>query len=63
MALLHMSFYDMKARHKASLFTATGKLENIFIDGGQVWMQDTGDLSVSFDLFGFYVPSMTSSLR
>ena len=57
-----MSFYDMKARHKASLFTATGKLENIFIDGGQVWMQNAGDLSVSFDLLGSYLPRITSSL-
>ena len=24
-----------------------------FLDGAQVWMQDAGDLSVSFDLLGF----------
>ena len=34
-----------------------------FLDGGQVWMQDAGDLSVSFDLLGFYLPSITSALR
>ena len=33
------------------------------LDGGQVWMQDAGDLSVSFDLLGFYLQSITSSLR
>ena len=27
---LYICFYDMKARHKASLLTATRKLENIF---------------------------------
>ena len=28
--ILYMCFYDMKARHKASLLTVTRKLENIF---------------------------------
>ena len=28
--IIYMCFYDMKARHKASLLTATRKLENIF---------------------------------
>ena len=34
-----------------------------FLDGGQVWVQDAGYLSVAFDLRGFYLPSITSSLR
>ena len=39
---LYMCFYDMKARHKASLLTATRKLENIFrwwagLDAGCWW--------------------------
>ena len=54
----------MKGRHKASLLTATRKLENIFWwRAGLDMMQDAADLSVSFDLLGFYLPSITSSLR
>ena len=34
-----------------------------FFDSGQVWIQDAGDLLVSFYLLGFYLPSITSSLR
>ena len=34
-----------------------------FFDSGQVWMQDACDLLVSFYLLGFYLPSITSSLR
>ena len=60
----YICFYDMKGRHKASLLTATRKLENIFWwRAGLDMMQDAADLSVSFDLLGFYLPSITSSLR
>ena len=35
---LYMCFYDMKARRKASLLTATRKLENIFPSIPSVWL-------------------------
>ena len=56
-------FYDMKRRTRP-LCSLQQESRKTFLDGGQVWMRDAGDLSVSFDLLGFYLPiSITSSLR
>ena len=35
---LYMCFYDMKARHKTTLLTATRKLENIFPPFPSLWL-------------------------